>query len=377
MVLGSQDPNYIGALLDYVGSSEYGRMIQIIAFSNSDALVKHVEAEKMAIDLIVAEAPLLEELLRETGHAPSIPMLVLSDSGYQEGATPAIHKYQPLHEFLEYLLEHLQGNKSGGSNGQGDPFKVPVIAVYSAAGGSGKSTVALQLSKQLAVEGARVFYLNLELFSGEAIQQAGTNHDGLAQLLYEIQVASEAKGSLDIPISKFISRHKWIDVDTFAPISNLREMMEMGESDLRLLLDYIAGSGEYDLIIVDSDSHPNERTKGLLQRADKLLWILTDDEEALSKTAVYLDFIERMETASFASLMKKTIFVLNRSLGNMKFPLPRAEMAPVCTLSNIPEWKQAGRAKLLTDTPLFHSDILKLIRTIFGGKARVREGSAR
>ncbi|QGS68934.1 AAA family ATPase [Oceanobacillus sp. 143] len=40
-----------------------------------------------------------------------------------------------------------------------------VLSVYSPVGGAGKTTIAVNLSKQLALNNAKVFYLNLELIN--------------------------------------------------------------------------------------------------------------------------------------------------------------------------------------------------------------------
>ncbi|WP_223069071.1 hypothetical protein [Paenibacillus caui] len=369
IVLAVEDQQYVEALLDFVRSSEFNRRIQITAFSKPEAFLKHVSSGANPADVVAAEMSFLSPWMASGDGNKGLPWVCLSESGKEAVEGPVQRKYQPLPELLEGLLEHALAPEAAVRSGKAS--EAPVIGVYSAAGGCGKTTVAMHLAKQLGTEGAKVFYLNLETFRKPYPLAGGNGEDGFAKLLYDIKAAMERNKLPDAPVAHYAVRHSLIQADMFLPVSNVRELLEMDKQDTTRLIDYIAASGGYDLIVAETDPYPDGRSEGVLERCDKLVWLLTDDEDALDKSAAFLEFLEKSAPAFYSVLMKKTVFVSNRYSGSLMCPVPRPEMAPALTLSYIPEWKQAGRARMLSDTPLFRRDMLKLCRHLFAESGRL------
>lgn len=65
-----------------------------------------------------------------------------------------LDKYQPLHQLLFTVMNMARGDMDKQGDTEGG---AAVIGVYSAVGGLGKTTVSLNIAKQLASEGAKVF----------------------------------------------------------------------------------------------------------------------------------------------------------------------------------------------------------------------------
>ncbi|ANS73538.1 hypothetical protein AWM70_02230 [Paenibacillus yonginensis] len=305
------------------------------------------------------------------------PWVCLSESSIGFGQVqfpsniPVIHKFRPLPELLEELLRFSRGQGSGGRGLSTEPLPaVPVIGVYAVTGGIGKTTVALHLAKQMALEGARVCYLNLKTFgllAGLEGQLTGDKGPGMAELLYELQAAAERNRLPDLPPSRFALRHPLIRGDMFGQAANLRELLEMEHNDTVRLLDYVAGSGSYDVVIAVCDAHPDGRSSGVIERSDRLVWLMLDDEEVLSRTAAGWEFWGRgreQDQQNAVRLLSKTVFTLNRYSGATLYAAPRPELIPAVTLCEVPDWKQANQARILADAPAFQRDLLKLRRRL-------------
>ncbi|WP_138494186.1 hypothetical protein [Paenibacillus pinistramenti] len=380
MVLAVEDQSYVEAFLEYVRGSEYGRQVQITAFSRPDAFRRfwlETQAE-VKPDFAAAEPAFVEGWPEKEAAGLDLPWVCLSNTGMEEVQAPVLSKFRPLPELLENLLEHGCRRHPGSLQLQSAEIpKVPVVGIYSAAGGTGKTTVGLHLMKQLASGGKRGFYLNLKTFalpSSSAFRQAGSR--GLAELLYELEAAAEHGQMPDVPISGYIVRHPLVQGDMFGQAANLRELIEMDKAETVRLIDYVASSGSYDFVVVVCDAHPDGRAEGLMERCDYLIWLLLDDEEVLWRTAASMEYYEKSNPEAYSRLLAKTQFVFNRFSGTSLFPSPRPELIPSITLPEIPDWRHSSKARVLADAPAFQRDLLRLCRLLRNGEHGGNYGSA-
>ena len=71
-----------------------------------------------------------------------------------------------------------------------------MVTLFSASGGVGKTTVALNLIRQAGQRGLRTFYLNLEALNATSLLFGIGEPDSLSQLLYSLQAHPEQWGEL-------------------------------------------------------------------------------------------------------------------------------------------------------------------------------------
>ncbi|WP_410770024.1 hypothetical protein [Fontibacillus sp. BL9] len=366
LVLAVQDEQYIEPFLHYVRCSEFDRRLIITAFSRKDAFLKFLaECEEM-VDAVLGEYSFLESVDSEI--QGRVSLVCLSEGGCQSGPWKQLSKYQPLHLLLSALLEIVRGTAREGTT----PLegRAMVIGVTSTVGGCGKTTVALNVARQLAAEGGKVFYLNLETvqsgiwLEGQEARKEG-NRTGLARLLYDLKAAEDRREPLKFPVSVYAYRHPVLQGDTFGPLDNLNELLEMERKETAELIDYIAGSGLYDAVIIDTDSYPNGRTEMVLERSDKLVWLVTDDWDVMRKTGVWLSHLERSRPTIYNSVIGKTLFAANRVSGELTVSLPKRDMTIEATLSFIPAWSQGSpQSSGLMHSPIYQRDVMKLCREL-------------
>ncbi|RCX20433.1 cellulose biosynthesis protein BcsQ [Fontibacillus phaseoli] len=365
LVLAVQDEQYIEPFLHYVRCSEFDRRLIITAFSRKDAFLKFLACAEM-VDSVLGELSFLESVDAEI--QGRVSLICLSEGGRQSGPWRQLSKYQPLHLLLSDLLEILRGTTREGIT----PLegRAMLIGVTSTVGGCGKTTLALNVARQLAAEGGKVFYLNLETvqsgiwLEGQEARKEG-QRTGLARLLYDLKSAEDRKEPLKFPVSAYAYRHPVLQGDTFGPVDNLNELLEMERKDTAELIDYIACSGLYDTVIIDTDSFPNNRTETVLERSDKLVWLVTDDWDVMRKTGVWLGHLERSNPSMYNTVIGKTLFAANRVSGEVTVSLPKRDMTIEATLSFIPAWSQGSpQSSGLMHSPVYQRDVMKLCREL-------------
>lgn len=364
LVLAAQDEHYIEPFLHYLRCSEFDRHLIVTAFSGIETFVQFLEESADTVDAVLGDPAFIEAA---EGRIQGIPLICLTEGNQGANSELQISKFQPLHLLLSSLLDLIRGGgREGNSPIEG---RAAVIGVTSTVGGCGKTTVALNLARQLAAEGGKVFYLNLETVQGGILLDGQGNQGegqrvGLARLLYELKAAEDRQEPPKFPVSTYAYRNPLLQGDTFGPLDNLNELLEMERKDTAELIDYIAGSGLYDTVIVDTDSFPNGRTEAVLEQADQLIWLVTNDWSVMRKTGVWLAHLERSRPSLFNGIISKTLFTANRVQVDLSIPLPGKGMVVEAALSYIADWNQGSRQGTLLHSPVFQRDMMKLCRKL-------------
>ncbi|WP_322923136.1 ParA family protein [Paenibacillus campi] len=358
IVVCVEDQQYIELLLRYIRSSEYAAKVTIRAFSEVTMFMQYI-AEERQKPLIVAEEVFLQawrmhESLSYTRWVRLGELDELNADGY------TVAKYQPLHHLLEQLCSFTGRSALESPRESG---RAMITCLYSAVAGSGKSVTAMNMAKQLGLQGESVFYLNLEAMSSSGLLTfAQTNNmPELSRLLYDLQAATESKQTLAYPIHTYTIRAEEIRADTFMPPANVNEWLRMTVEEALRLIHYIADSGVYDHIIIDSESGWTERVQAALKCSDRIVWLLTDDLLCKVRTEQWLAYLQNYNKQWLERLEPKLSFVMNRYKGSIMNALP-AGIQPDATLPDVPSWKQMTSSELLWCSPIFQRAILKLCR---------------
>lgn len=367
LVLAATEEDYIEPFLQYIRCSEFERRVVVTAFSRKEALWKYIENEPDEMDAVLGETSFREGWqgkLREG--APWIELREGGYSGREVRSGLGVSKYQPLSRLLAEIEEMIRGRRETAGN----EGRTTLIGVISAAGGSGKTTVSIQLARQFASEGKHVIYISLESLQSnissdgrEEIEAEG--RPGLARLLYDLKAAEEKHQKPRYPISHYVYRNAFLNGDAFPALYNLNEMKELERSDVVALLKFIIESRSYDAVIVDTDSIPDLRIETVMERADQLLWIVGENQIILDKTVKWLAFLERTNPGLYNGIIGKSLFVANRTTGEVPLSLPERNIPISAVLPWISAWSgSAGYADIQRQAPAYQRDVMKLSRLL-------------
>jgi len=337
-----KEKEYTRRIADYIRGSSFGERWQVSAFTHPDACKQFVK-QGYGIDLIAAETDLLRELQPELSHIPAIALV--ARLGEADGQFELL-QFQALPLLLQGITDQFEGlghkpvkGLAPNTNGKG----ALVLTVHSASGGVGKTTLALHLAGAASARGLRMLYLNLEKWntSGLWLQpggDAGWEGEGLSELLYAIKSGSSSHTSWLAQHRKF---HPQLKCDYLYGFRNQEDRATLLPADAAGMVDSIVKSGCYDGVIVDMDDGMDELHYELLIRADRNLWIVSEERSALAKQSQMLHYGRQKYGETFGRIAACSEVVLsgiNAELGN-PLPVVEAALAPIA-LPLVREWRR-------------------------------------
>ncbi len=381
ITLAVADEQYIEPFLLYARTGEFAKQVSVKAFSKVEAFLAAMGEGRP--DFVLGEPDFLSPWLASEG-GKGIPWAVLG--GGEESIAlggPVLLPFQPLNLLLTAVMDLAGSAQVSSANGAlNSSGKAEVLAVYSAAAGAGKTTVALNLAKQLGGRGLKVFYLNLETVDSSVTFRSGSGghqgqEGGLPELLYDLRAAREIGEVCRSPLSRYASFQERMKCASFPPLDRPDELLQMDQADTTALIDYLAASDMCDIVVVDMDTESHERSQALLDRADRVLWLLTDDLLHVQKVAGWMSHWETRQPERFYALLGKSHFIVNRYGDHLENALPRPEIRPFAFLSYIPSWKYVSREDVLLGSPIFQRDILALCEQLGLGERGNRSATGR
>ncbi|PWW02523.1 AAA domain-containing protein [Paenibacillus cellulosilyticus] len=291
LVFASIDADYVHRVVQFVRDSPLAARWQLTAFTNSAAL-RHYLRSSFPADMVALDGTMRAELAA-AGEWPAIPTAALCD-GPGEAVPPevkAVKRLQPLPQlfhalyaiYSEQSMPRRRVEPSEGAN---------VAAICSAAGGAGKTTLAIHLAHQAAISGCRTFYLNLETWNGTDVWLGGQGEpdggmDGFAQLLYTLQSDLEQAVSR---LPSFSRTDVVLRFDYFEPCRNPEDRISLSTTDARQIIDTIARSGLYELIVVDLDGVADELHMAVFERCSQLIYVEEGSPSSERKTDRFMAY---------------------------------------------------------------------------------------
>jgi MinD-like ATPase involved in chromosome partitioning or flagellar assembly len=370
LIVADQDAGYTDRLAEYVRDSDWSRKVAIVRLSRTESL-REVACERAAdVCLIHAE-------FAEADVPPGCLLIRLCETRREVEAAahgaPALYKYQPLPQLLTRIAE-LRRSFARPQPGDGAAFgeAAAVIAVFSAAGGVGKTTVSVRLAQAFSAQGGRALYWNMELVSGASFHRE-TDAELAARLLYGLRTD---EGRTADRLQSLIARDETFGIDRLQGLGNVRETLEMSREDVALLLAALKRLRRYDAIVIDLESTLHARTLGALAESDAIVWLVAEDAESTAKTFRLLAGIDEMQDGADVVAPERIRFVVNKHTGSAaggRLQPPEGfagRSAPVAAvLPYVSKWKQVHGADARAREPVFNEQVAKLaagLRAVWG-----------
>lgn len=241
-----------------------------------------------------------EDLYSQNMERQNIPNVFLLTEQYVKERTGdlnvnKIFKYTSVKEIYNEILFN---TKSKMFDKRETIIAPKIVLVYSALGGSGKTTTAVAVSNCLAANHKRVLFISVEQ---------------LQSFQYYLQektaVSTELCSELYSGNKNIYEKVKWhIKKERFSylpPFSVSLASLGIDTGVYHELLKEIKKSGDYDFIVVDTSNDYSKEKADLLGLADKTIILVEQDEYALIKTNALLANIDCSDEDRF-------IFVCNK-----------------------------------------------------------------
>ncbi|WP_230986829.1 P-loop NTPase family protein [Cohnella fermenti] len=373
LVVAVPEPQYAAKLVRYLG--ERRPHWEVKAFTQELALGRYL-ADGGDADAILAHETLRDAVgsaIKKIGFPGKILLLHESEGEEREenGEIAMIPMYQPLPSILAAIENELPGEpgraigSGGGSDGSNG--RAAVWTVFSASGGAGKTTVALNLVRQLGERGCRALYLNLEPLNATDLLLGSGHPDSLSALLYGMQANPERAGE-EWKLRR--KQHSVLLGDYLDAPDHPAERLAMSPARMKELLQLAAGCGRYDVVVLDPDSGSGEWHREALAMSDRVAWLVTPEAMGVRKAEKLLRHWQgqsdgKAEGSASLGLADKIAWVINQSSGHEELGdrLPHGERA--VRLPYMPQWRALGKGpeelgKLLK-TPAFCGAIERIV----------------
>lgn len=280
IIVADTDESYLAALEENF-IRLVGRRAELEFISDRGYFEAFCAAPQTAELLVVDEKLYTGELLR---HNVNHLFVLTEEEGSgctQELSAIHIYKYSNIRDIFQELLYRSRDVLSEDERER----ESQVIALYSAAGGSGKTCLGIGLAGALARMSKRVLYINTESVQDFACylkDGSGLPREGYGAIRDDMQ-------HIYRNIRHFIRREGfWY----LPPLESTLDGMNLEFSLYKGLIAEAKDSREYDYILVDLEAGYAPERLALLQNADRAVMVVMQDHASACKTRYLLSNIE-------------------------------------------------------------------------------------
>lgn len=351
IIIAERDSHYTALLADYARSTEWSRKVNVRQVTQQETLLEYVRQGTAQMYLLHPDF--------EAAEKPGLCRLTLCETkqAAEQMGVSGIYKYQPLHQLLSKIVERYRqfAEADGAPARKSGPS---LHTVFSAAGGVGKTTVAIHLARALAENGERCLYWNMELVPGNLLPHM-PDAEQTARFMYGLRVDAPW---LKESFSSLLSRSEPHGFEYFAGFGEVREALDLTREDVSRLIAWLKQSGRYDTIVFDCEAGPHPRLCALLGQSDTGLCIVTEDADSAVRASRLLAEAELWEGGGPGAAIR---FVMNKHLDSGVRMLPGlagGQGAVIAAkLPYVPGWAVTHAGRGTAVEPLFHSAIARLL----------------
>ena len=293
MLIASCDDTYTGLMSEYI-SNNYPDIMEICVCNDLKGLQETLSSRRYDVALMDAEF-----INSAEPGSVKLPLMLWSEAGPDEISeqVPRVNKYQRISSIVADVLE--QYAKISGKRCDPDSKTANIIAVWSPAGGVGKTTLALAYATAGVTEGKDVFYLNLESFSSVPafFSERGKSISAVFDLL------DECEGNVKMLLQGIRCRENGVtylcEPDNFDDICILSEenIIELVTSCARIT----------DELIIDLSSICDNNIRQVFELADRVLLVTDPSLPAQIKLSQFTS-----QNNVFEGIREKTTLVANK-----------------------------------------------------------------
>jgi cellulose biosynthesis protein BcsQ len=356
IVIADLDKSYIESMSSYLRSSDQSDRFITAYFTGKTTFTKFLNQTE-TIDILLISPDFYDESI----HIPEdTALILLEDNVIQSKANPhsSVYRYQRLDKLFSSVLSiYYEHNQQAGKY-LARSKKTQVLTVYSPVGGVGKTTIAVNLSKQLALHDMKVFYLNLELLNSTHLYFQSEEDNPSLQILYYVKSNSS---QLLSKVEALKKTDPFASVDYFDLATNAEELLEMTPTDVRVLINAIIETGAYDYVVVDLDSSIHKRNVTAIEECDQLIWPILNNEQSLFKTKAFLEEEEKLFEKENV-IKDKLIILMNQFFQKMEHVPVDYEWSIDGHLPFIPAWMGVAEERDVLDNESFNQELQSIIQ---------------
>lgn len=294
VVIADRDENYL-ATFEYKFLEQFDDKIELEIISDEEYFNTFFSTPRTAEILVVGEDWYSREL-----HRHNINNLFIFTEENEMGATEElsvtrIYKYTGIKEIFNELTYRSRDKLYQGADAQKETM---IISLYSAIGGSGKTSLSLGLAEELANNHKRVLYINTEsiqAFAHYLNDEVGMSNEGYRALRDDLNHTYHN-------IKHFVRRKNFAYVP---PFMATLDALNLSSQIFVNMVQTAKESKEYDFIIVDIEAGYSRTRTELLEISDKVIMVMLQDKMSLLKTEYILQNIDFRDREKYLFICNK------------------------------------------------------------------------
>ena len=296
LLIATPDADYSGYLASRI-SECHADVFDVSVCSLPERLPDILSARKF--DAALMEAPFIESADMQN---IQLPILLWSeDESVPDTAKTLkkIRKYQRISSIVAGVLEYYAKVPAAGCGF--DPDKAHITAIWSSAGGVGKTTVALAYAAKKISEGKQVLYLNLEPFSSVPVYFS----DSGKSISTVFEMLDNREGNIRMLIQGIRRYNSDVGIAYFCRPDNFDDMNILSAENVAALIEACAGVTEE--LVIDMSCVCDERARQIFGFADLILLVTDTTATAQIKLSQFTT-----QHHIFEHIKDKTILVANK-----------------------------------------------------------------
>lgn len=303
IIIADTDAAYVSSLGDFLIAT-YPLVFEVVSFSRREYLERYLLAQESTGILLI-----IPELVKpDFAHPGLMQILLEATPSTTEPGIRRVFKYLKGPDLVQHILK-IYSECEATVITTSSSKKAKVVAIYSPAGGVGKTTLAVGCSLQTAWEGNSVFYLNLEDMPSTEMFFASAAEGGLSTAFYYLQ---EKKKNLNIKIASLKKTDPHSQIHYFTPTDSVLDLCEDLGAALTTLVQLLSDQGAYDYIFIDLSSQFNPNNIAILEASDVVLLISTPEPICQLKVKLLQTELTRYEARSNSCIQERIYPVLNK-----------------------------------------------------------------
>lgn len=300
LIVLDSDEMYLNAFKNYI-INNYSEKFNIICYTNSSILFENINKIKNKDILLINE----EFFEKEITSLNISVVLILSGNNVKEYEEyKVINKFQAISNICEEVINSFNVTNTSHKKIEKivkNDAKTRIITIYSPVGGSGKTSIAINLAVCLSERKMKVLYLNFEDIQSTTIYFNEDKLKSFSELIYYIKEKNE---NFREKFFEIVSVDECNELLYFLESTdNILDIEDMNQKDIKWFIEKILEFQYFDYVIIDTSSKFNSVYKMIMDCSEFIICPFLNENISIKKLEIFLlnvDFIE------------KIIFVLNK-----------------------------------------------------------------
>ncbi len=278
LIIADTNQEYMERLKDYI-VNKYQEQYTIELINDKYRLKERIKLGKCQVVLLTPSLYDPEMNIKNV----ELPIILVDEETalpYPDKFKRAINKYTRITSLIKYVQEEYEEMERN---------KPLVYAVYSPAGGVGKTTIALSAAIAYAIAGKKVLYFNLEDLDSTPMffERAEVPH--MNDLL------GLAKDSYEQMLARRIGQDKRTGVMYFTRQVQTLDPYTISAEEITHIVESVIESGIANVVIMDLSTELNFLNKQVFEIADYMLMVVNQNTHATYKTNCFMRQMEMIE----------------------------------------------------------------------------------